>query len=310
MSIEDIDVFVEVIDAQSFARAAERLRMPTTTVSAKIARLERFLGVTLIRRTTRQLHITPAGEIFYQRCVRAMAELDQGKRELDAGKQEPVGVLRITAPNDIAQSLLTPIIGRFIELYPKASVELRITSRVVDLISERVDLAVRIGLLDDSRMIIRKFRTVGGGLWASPAYLARKGTPKHAAELCDHDFVRFAPMPETLVVRSSAGDPVELKPNWRLASDDMENLRSLIICGYGLGFLPQHVAESTVPVAFSLVRVLPDYVFPCRDINFVYPSQAFVPQPVRAFIALATGAETRRGVGDADVADKEAACQA
>jgi DNA-binding transcriptional LysR family regulator len=177
-------------------------------------------------------------------------------------------------------------------------------------VSERVDLAVRVGLLDDSRMITRKFRTVVGGLWASAADLARKGTPKHAAELRDHDFVRFAPMPETLVVRSSAGDPVELRPNWRLASDDMENLRSLIICGYGLGFLPQHVAESTIPVAFPLVRVLPDYVFPCRDINFVYPSQAFVPQPVRAFIALATGAEGRGGAGDADVADKEPAYQA
>ena len=289
MSIEGIDVFIEVVDAQSFARAADRLGMPPTTVSAKIPRLERSLGVTLIQRTTRRLHVTPAGEVFYQRCVRALAELNEGKRELDAGKQEPVGVLRITAAADIAHCLLTPLVGRFLDLYPKASIDLIITNQMVDLVSERIDLALRSDVPEDSGLIIRKFRSARAGFWASHDYLASNGTPETPDELNDHQIIRFSRLAPNAVLKSSTGDVLRIEPTARLTSDDLENLRYLILNGYGIGVLPDFLAEDAASSA-ALVRVLPDYATEAGSVNFVYPSQKFVPQTVQAFLAIAAGA--------------------
>src|SRR5271165_2425292 len=154
MSVDSIQVFVEVVEAQSFTRAAGRLKMPATTVSAKIAKLEERLGVTLIQRTTRRLQVTPAGRAYYERCARALAEIAEGERELLAGTQEPSGLLRITTPPDLAHGLLTPKVERFLKAYPKTSVELIVTSQIVDLLAERIDLAVRVGVLNDSSLII------------------------------------------------------------------------------------------------------------------------------------------------------------
>lgn len=304
MMIEGIDVFIEVVDAQSFARAADRLGMPTTTVSAKVARLEKSLGVTLIRRTTRQLHVTPAGMIFYQRCVRALAELAEARRELDAGKQEPEGVLRITAPGDLVRGLLNPIIKRFLGLYPKASIDLVVTSRLVDLIAERIDLAVRIRPMEDSRLIVRKYCSLSAGFWAAPSYLARRGIPQSPVELRGHDFVRFSFMPEALSLHDRSGNPIVFKPTWRVACDDLDSMRSLIAGGFGVGFLPEFDVNSELQFP-ALVRVLPDLVFPPRSINFVYPSQAFVPLPVRAFIATAIDGQRGRGANEPGVAAGE-----
>ncbi|WP_234907063.1 LysR family transcriptional regulator [Rhizobium rhizogenes] len=288
MTLESIEIFVEVIDAQSFTRAAARLGIPTTTISAKIARLEQRLGVTLIHRTTRRLQVTPAGNSYYQHCIRALAEIAEGERELAARVQEPVGLLRITAPADLTQNLLTPVAERFLHVYPKASIEFVVTNQIIDLISESVDLAVRVGPLDDSSLIARKFRSGRIALWAAPSYLERMGTPRTPEELKWHEFIRFTRLRDTVVLKSSTGAAFDADFGGRLASDDFDNLKTLILRGGGIGLLPEFIGEG-MGAPSSLVRVLPDYASDVSTVYFAYPAQRFVPQTVRAFIATATG---------------------
>lgn len=287
MSMDEINVFVEVVDAQSFTRAARRLGLPTTTVSAKLARLEARLGVTLIQRTTRQLHVTPAGRAYYAHCVRALAEIAEGEQALAAEAAEPSGLLRITAAPDLAHSLLAPLVERFLQLHPKAGVELIVTNTTMDLIAAGIDLAVRAGPLADSSLVVRRFRAARIGLWASPDYLARAGTPATPADLARHAFIRFSRMGDRIVLNAPSGETVVLPVTSRLASDDLENVRTFIARGNGIGPLPEFVgydARNAVP----LVPVLPGYASDLGAVHFVYPAQRYVPKTVRAFLEIAT----------------------
>ncbi|AMP37093.1 LysR family transcriptional regulator [Ralstonia solanacearum] len=287
MSLDSIEVFVEVVSARSFTRAGERLGMPTTTVSAKIARLEKRLGVTLIQRTTRQLHVTPAGMNYYDRCVRALAELSEGERELAAARDEPSGLLRITAPPDLAQTLLTPLVERFLQTYPKVSIELVITTRTVDLIAERIGLAVRVGPIDDSSLVIRRFCAARTALWAAPAYLDRMGHPQQPEDLARHDLIRFSLLGERVALKTATGEVIDVDFASRLASDDLDSVKTYVLRGNGIGLLPEFIGEQAQAPS-PLVRVLPAYASEVRTVYFAYPAQRFVPQAVRAFIATAT----------------------
>jgi DNA-binding transcriptional LysR family regulator len=293
MNMEGIDVFVEVIDAQSFTRAARRLGMPTTTVSARIARLEERLGVTLIQRTTRQLHVTAAGRSYYARCVRALAEIAQGERELAAVVQEPTGVLRITAPADLAQALLTPVVEQFLQIYPRVTVDLKITNRLVDIIAEEVDLAVRVGPLEDSTLIVRKFKSGRLGLWATQAYLQHHGAPRTLADLAGHKFIGLSAMPERIALKSAAGDIIDARIKSRLTTDDFSSLKVFIHRGYGIGVLPDFMGKGSDAVS-PLLRVLPSYRSEVLSVYFAYPAQRFVPKAVQAFIAIASGEPPQR----------------
>jgi DNA-binding transcriptional LysR family regulator len=285
MSMQDIEVFVEVVDAEGFTRAAQRLGMPTTTVSSKVARLEARLGVTLIQRTTRRLHVTAAGRSYYGHCVRALSEMAEAQGELAAAAGEPTGLLRITAPADLAKSVLPPIVERFLRTYPRASVELTVTNHVVDLVAEGIDLALRIGPLEDSSLTTRRFHSTQAGLWAAPAYLRRRGVPKTPADLPRHDLLRFSRLPETLALRAN-GDKALIDFRGRFATDDLDTLHTFVLRGAGIGLLPDFLGEQLAKTS-AVTRVLPDYVSLKRTIYFVFPAQKFVPQTVRAFIGLA-----------------------
>ena len=288
--IEGVDVFVEVVEAQSFTRAAKRLGRPVTTVSAQIARLEERLGVTLIRRTTRKLHVTDAGKRYYAHCARVMAELGEADNELAAASSEPSGLLRITSTADVAHVLLVPHIDRFLKTYPKATVELIVSRIRLDLIEERIDLAVRAGPLGDSSLTARKFLSSRLALRAAPAYVERNGAPLEAADLADHTTISLASRSKRLLLRSSNGGG-EMEFTGRLAIDDFGAIRSAIVSGVGVGMLPDFAGEELMRQG-RLVPVMPEFGSDPLTLYLVYPAQKFAPQTVRAFIALATGAET------------------
>jgi DNA-binding transcriptional LysR family regulator len=285
MDLDGIDIFVAVVDAQSFTLAAKWLDMPTTTVSAKVARLEQRLGVTLIRRTTRRLHITDAGQRYYTHCVRALEEIAEAEREMLAATVEPTGTLRICSPPDFAQHLLTPLIEQFLARYPKVSAELIVTNREVDLIGEGIDLAVRVGPLEDSTLIGRKFRTGRVGLWAAPDYLQRVGTPDTVAALANHELLWFKLRPRLWHLHLDRQD-VDISFNGRLATDNWTALRTFLIRGNGIGLLTEYMGEMEAAQG-RLVRVLPALHSDTAIIYLVYPAQSFVPPALKAFMALA-----------------------
>jgi DNA-binding transcriptional LysR family regulator len=279
MDLDGIAIFVKVVQAGSFSGAARLLGVPNTTVSAKVARLEKRLGVTLIQRTTRKLNITPAGRAYYERCVRGLEEIETAEAEVSLSAAEPRGLLRVTAPGDVAMGMLPPIVSRFLSRYPRTRVEVVVANRVIDLVAEGVHLAIRAAALRDSTLVARRFMPFSGGLWASRAYLGRKGAPKTPAHLEQHDclvFPRFSAPPLRLTDGRSR---VEIGLKGRLAVDDPQTLRNFILQGDGIGTLPEYLASKT-----PLVRVLPKWTWTSGALSFVYPGQRFVPANVRAFI--------------------------
>ena len=279
MELDGIAIFVKVVQAGSFSQAARLLGVPNTTVSAKVARLEKRLGVTLIQRTTRKLHITPAGRAYFELCAPALEAIQGAEAQMTLAVPEPSGVLRITAPGDVAHGLLPPIVSRFLERYPRTKVEIMVANRVVDLVAEGVHLAIRAAKLADSTLVARKFMPFSGGLWASSTYLKRKGTPRSPKDLSKHDgllFARSFGQPPTLSDGRAKG---ELGFQARIAVDDLETLRMFALQGKGIATLTDYLGQEA-----GLVQVLPGWTWMAGALSFVYPGQRFVPANVRAFI--------------------------
>lgn len=272
-----------MVDANSFTRAAKRLGMPTSTVSSKIARLEERLGITLIQRTTRQLSITAEGKVYYAYCARALAELAEAERALALATAEPEGTLRLTAPGDIAHAVLAPVVKTYLARHSGVSVELVITNQNVDLVGEGIDLAVRVGKLASSSLIARKYIEARVGLWASENYLRHHGVPQTIADLAQHEMIEMTLARSALKLLDKNGNVVDADFSGRLVTDDMQNCRSLIEAGAGIGPLVDFMGENSAG-STRLVRVLPDLSSAPASAYFIYPAQRFVSQNIRTFI--------------------------
>jgi DNA-binding transcriptional LysR family regulator len=290
MELDGIAIFVKVVQAGSFSAAARLLGVPNTTVSAKVARLEKRLGVTLIHRTTRKLNVTPAGRAYFERCVRGLEEIESAETEITLSAAEPRGLLRITAPGDVAHGVLPSTIARFLERYPRTRVELVVANRVVDLVGEGVHLAIRAAALRDSTLVARRFMPFSGGLWASAKYLERRGTPKTPSELGQHDCLVFPRFAARGLRLSDGSSRVEVQLPARVAVDDLETLRYFAARGDGIVTLIDYLAREA-----SLVQVLPKWTWTSGALSFVYPGQRFVPANVRAFIDTALALRERKG---------------
>jgi DNA-binding transcriptional LysR family regulator len=291
MDLDDIAVFVKVVQAGSFSKAARLLGMPNTTVSAKVARLEKRLGVTLIQRTTRKLHITPAGQAYFARCMRGLVEIETAEAEISSATAEPRGLLRITVTGGVAHSLLPPIAVEYVRKYPRLKIEVIVANRVVDLVGEGVDLAIRAAELRDSTLVARRFLSFAVDLWATPGYLAQRGTPRTPDDLHGHDCLVFSPLARPGLRLSDGRQKAELPANGRIGVDDMETLRAFVLQGAGIGTLPDFLCRAYSRDG-TLVRVLPRWTWTKGALSFVYPSQPFVPAKVRAFIDLALAVGT------------------
>jgi DNA-binding transcriptional LysR family regulator len=282
MRIDEITVFVRVLEAGSFAAAARLLGMPTTTVSAKVAALEKRLGTTLIHRTTRQLRATSAGELYLDRCRTALQEIETAEAELASDNDEPTGTLRITGPTVFGRSLLPELIMAYRQKFPAVKVEVLVMDRIADLVAEGIDLAIRVGPLKDSSLIVRKIMDGYGGYYASQAYLDRHGTPQTLEDLADHQIVGFSRDGKMLY----RGEIVDVTLDAPITSNDFYVSRSFIDLDLGIGYLPAPM-EKAWRGQQALVRVLPEYSTPPRSLYFVYPRQRFVPARVRTFINFA-----------------------
>jgi DNA-binding transcriptional LysR family regulator len=290
--LDDIAVFVKVVEAGSFSQAARLLGMPNTTVSSKVARLEKRLGVTLIRRTTRKLHITRAGQAYYERCRRGLSEIETAEAEITSTATEPRGTLRISVNPFVAHSVVPALVSEYTSKYPLVKVEVHVANGLVDLIAEGVDLAIRAADLKDSSLVARRFLTFSFGLWSNPRYLKKHGTPQSPADLESHEIVVFSRLPKDGLRLSDGRHAFTLRRTGRISIDDPETLREFLLNGCGIGALPDILAREDARRG-ALIRVLPRWSSSAGAVSFVYPSQPFVPAKVRAFIDLAVQAEKR-----------------
>lgn len=286
---EGVEVFVNVVECGSFSAAARHLGMPVTTVSGKVAQLEKRLGITLIHRTTRRLHLTGEGEAYLRHSVRARDEMQAAENELVTAKTDPEGLLRLTAPPDIGRLVLPPIVLRFLESYPKTRVELILTSRMIDMIGEGVDLAIRAGGLEDSTLVVKPFLETRVGLWASRTYADERGLPLTPEQLAEHEFVGLRVLPEGVKLRSGERR-AEVRLHSRVTVDDLETAKTFVMAGAGIGMFPSLICRAE-QAAGDLVEVLSGWLVDMRPesqrLAFVYPPQRFVPPKIRKFIELA-----------------------
>lgn len=273
--------FVAVHETASFTRAAARLATPRSTVSRAIAELEASLGVALFVRTTRTVVPTPAGLALHERVAPALQTLLGSLTDLPAAQEAPSGLLRVTSTPDLGSIVLAEAVARYVTRHPGTRVELLLTTGVVDLARDGVDLALRVaatGTLAPSSLVARPVGAIAFALYAAPSYLARRGTPRTPADLDGHDLIGFRGMPPLTVgaaLLDGAGPP-------RVVCDDTFCARELARHGAGLAPLPTFLGDVET-ASGALVRVLPRWVALAGRAFLVRPARKHVPPAVTAF---------------------------
>jgi DNA-binding transcriptional LysR family regulator len=282
MNLDLLSTFEAVARTTSFSAAARELGIPKSTVSRSVARLEADLGVPLLYRTTRQVSLSAAGTALYDRITPLLSSLRSALSEMPEREEQPSGSLRVTAPVDIGSLLLAEVVTRYTARHPQVSVDLHLSGRVVDLVAEGFDVALRVaGKLQDSSLVSRRLAQFTVQLYASPVYLARHGTPRSEAELAGHDWVLFRPGPQRLKVASPLA-PSEEAARARIVCDDLLFVRDAVLAGAGLGTLPDFVAAPEVSTG-RLVRVVPRFERQAGSLPLVTPAARQQPRKVTAF---------------------------
>jgi len=233
--------FVDVVDAGSFAAAGERLGVTRSAIAKIVDRLEQRPGVRLLQRTTRRLSLTDEGHAYYDQCRRVMAELGAAEAALDAGRREPSGRLRITAPVLFGRQCVAPVMLKLIERYPLLDVEMSFSDRVADLVEDGFDIAVRIGALPDHATLVgRRLGVQRMGICASPGWLERNGQPSGLAELGSLVGVAYGRGGQSMPWRvlGADGEVQEVRVASRLRYDDLQAIADAAAAGAGLAWLP------------------------------------------------------------------------
>lgn len=283
LDLNDVAVFVRALQRGGFAAAARELRVPTSTVSRTIARLEEAIGARLIQRTARAFVPTAEGRAFYEEASPAVAVLRQASRAAGESRSKPQGRLRVTTPTALGATFVTQVVVAYTARYPEVAVELDLSNRVVDLIAEGFDVAVRAGRLTDSALIARKLGQPGQLAVASPAWLRRNAAPKDPADLAAQDAVLFRSSSgaATWTFQGPAGETsVDVKG--RVLAEDFTALRAAALGGAGIALLPRLICAADIRSG-QLVRLLPEYVGEGGAAYVVYPSTRHVPPKVAAF---------------------------
>ena len=281
-----LSLFTRIVETGSFTRAADGLDIPRPTATNAIKSLETRLGVRLLERTTRHVRPTLDGQAFYDRCVHVLAELDDAEASLRQVAARPRGKLRVDLHGTHATQIVLPRIAEFRARYPELALDVSSGDRLVDLVREGVDCVVRAGNPRDSNLVARPLARMPQVLCASPAYLARAGTPSHPDELADYEAVRFfassggSDYPITLRVADEWRDFT--LPGW-MAVNDAENYIVCALQGCGLVQVPRFHVEPALRDG-RLVEVLPAFASPQMSLWAMYPYRRHLSPRVRVFV--------------------------
>ena len=287
--ITSMTAFAAVVTSGSFAAAAQRLSMSPAMVTNHLQSLEERLGVRLLNRTTRKLSLTEAGRAYFDQCGLILAQIEAADSSVAELNSTPRGTLRLNAANVLSYSM-APLVGDFCAAYPDITVKLTTTDRMVDLVEDGIDVAIRFNQPPDSSVIVRRlghFRVV---LYAAPAYLEQHGAPRHPSELAQHNCIAymhpgFDELTREWTLKSSAGD-VTVSISGNLHTNSVETLMAAAFDGRGVVMALSYVADAAARSG-RLVRVLPDYHLGEFPIIALYPHRQHVPAKVRSFIDFA-----------------------
>ncbi|WP_079436781.1 LysR family transcriptional regulator [Zoogloea sp. LCSB751] len=286
--VGSIELFCKAAELGSFSAAAEALGLTPASVSRSIKRLEERLGVRLFSRTTRNVRLTSEGELYWQECRQALEQIAEAERAITGNQKVPSGLLRISVGTLYANYRLLPILHHFTTTYPQIELELSLSNRVADIVDEGYDLAIRIGTLQDSRLIAHKLEDATVGIFATPDYLARKGVPENLDDLVKHDCLQFI-LPSTgrampWILKMPDGQDLDyvFRSRFRLL-DDALGCISWGNAGGGL-FQTYHFIAGPAVARGELVEVLHRYGGRSRQFSVTYPQNRHLSARVRAFV--------------------------
>ena len=282
--LQEITVFARIVGTGSLSAAARDLGMSPALVSRRLAALEARLGVRLINRTTRSLHLTDEGAAYYETCTRLLAEIEEADAAVSAGRADPRGILRVALPASFGNQHVAPLMPRFVARYPDVQLSLSLSDRNVNVVEEGFDLAIRIADLADSSLAARKLAPNRRVVCAGPAYLQRKGTPRTPEDLAQHNCLTTTDFSMNWDYRDPDGKAGSVRVTGRYACDNWEVLRDWAVAGLGIALkstwdVRRHLEDG------SLVSLLPGYTF-ATDVAIyaVYPHRRHLPAKTRAFI--------------------------
>jgi DNA-binding transcriptional LysR family regulator len=284
--LDGVTTFVRVVETGSFALAAERMNLTRSAVGKVIVRLEKRLGVRLLNRTTRSQSLTEDGQAYYDRCVRALAELEAAEADLDSGRREPKGRLRVSVPQAFGHHCAAPVLLRLARRHPQLKVDISITDRFVDVVEEGFDLVVRIGPLADSgSLVARRLGVQYASIGAAPSYLAQHGTPRNVDELRGHTIIAYtrAGVAEPWDVLDVDGQIRRAEVEPQLGFDDVQGIVDAAIAGFGLAWLPCWLLARYAQTA-QLVAVMENCFRPLQEIHVVWPKSRYLPLKTRCAI--------------------------
>lgn len=279
--------FVSVVEVGGFSAAARRLEVSKAQISKQVGQLEAELGVRLLHRTTRRVSATSTGQAYFEQCRSLLAELDELDAAVQSSNAHPRGELRVTAPMTFAELHLMPVVAAYSRYYPEVCLTLELTDHFVNLVEERIDVAIRIGTLSESSLVARRLGSMSMLLCAAPAYLATHATPRNVAELARHRCVLDNNYPGGRRWSLGRGDhvaSVEIKPC--IVVNSARAARTLLLAGRGIGYLPSFAVADDLAQG-RLQRVLPDYESEVVGIYALYPHRKHLSTKLRLFLDMA-----------------------
>lgn len=280
-----MQAFVRVVESGSFVAAAERLQMSTSSLSRLVAELEQHLGARLLNRTTRRLSLTESGQSYYERCVALLAELAEAEALVGQSAAQPRGTIRLTCSYNMAEQRVAPAIASFVERFPDVSFELVVSDRVVDLVEEGFDLAVRVGRVGAESLVARRLGSMRLVLAAAPAYIARRGAPSVPQDLVRHNALTYAyaVTPRLWRFTDAAGSIHDVRVTGSLHANSGDALLAAALAGLGILNEPDFMVDAAL-AAGRLQRLLPDLEGQGGDIWAVYPSRRHLSLKLRLFV--------------------------
>ncbi|PRY97714.1 DNA-binding transcriptional LysR family regulator [Jezberella montanilacus] len=281
---QEITTFTAVVDAGSFVKAADRLNMSKAAVSRHLVDLETRLGIRLLHRTTRKLSLTEEGELFYERCKEILETIESAENEITSHTEDVSGQIRINAPFSFGIRKLAPLWGIFHQKYPKVTLDVVLSDRLVDVVDEGYDIAIRIAALTNSTMVSKKLTTTRIILCASPTYLKEHGTPKKPADLMNHQVINYsywAGKEEWSFDGPNGGESVNIKPFMQTNNGD--TCLSAAIAHQGIVLQPSFIVGDAIR-AGDLVEIMPKYKSIELGIYAIFPTRKHIAPKVRVLI--------------------------
>ncbi|NNL06464.1 MAG: LysR family transcriptional regulator [Gammaproteobacteria bacterium] len=283
--MQSMAVFRRVAEAGSFSAVARETAMSQSSVSKHIAALEERLGTKLLNRSTRQLNLTEAGKEYYHYCVRILNDFQEAEASVGKGKILPTGTLRLSSTAPFGRKFIIPMLGDFLNKYPDINIDYLMEDRYIDLVKQGVDLAIRVGPLQDSSLIARKIGSSRRIVVANSAYLIKHGFPKTPADLAKHECLIYSLLksPRDWFFSSTQHGDESVRVSGRFKASSQEALVEAALSGLGIAILCDWHAEEHLQRG-RLTLLLKNYALSPYDINAVYPERRFVPQKVKRFI--------------------------